>query len=180
MTTIIQPPHPRNRSTLSSNGTGPCCRSYGHLAPNRPRSIPLAILPYCTPLSSTPSITSTENFEPYAIRHPRVSRKASTQAAADQAAHDVLVSLYPAFAAALDSELQQDLEQIPYGRDKTEGIEEGKDVAAAILALRSNDGSAVTLPPFVPNSRPGSYQLTPPKLCACGLHPVAPSHSLCT
>jgi hypothetical protein len=72
------------------------------------------------------------------------------------------VSLYPTFATALDSELQQDLAQIPYGRDKTDGIEEGQAVAAAILALRSNDGSAVVLPPFVPKNQPGSYQLTPP------------------
>jgi membrane-associated phospholipid phosphatase len=102
------------------------------------------------------------DFEPYAVRHPHVSRRASAQAAADQAAHDVLISLYPAFATALDSELQQDLAQIPYGRDKADGIEEGQDVAAAILALRNNDGSAVILPPFVPKNQPGSYQLTPP------------------
>ena len=104
------------------------------------------------------------DFQPYAVRHPHVSRKASIQAAAGQAAHDVLISLYPTFAPTLDSELRQDLEQIPYGRDKTDGIEEGKDVAAAILALRSNDGSAMILPPFVPKNQPGSYQLTPPNL----------------
>src|SRR5580700_2062989 len=102
------------------------------------------------------------DFEPYVVRHPHVSRRASAQAAADQAAHDVLVSLYPAFATTLDSQLQQDLAQIPYGRDKADGIEEGQDVASAILALRSNDGSAVILPPFVPKNQPGSYQLTPP------------------
>jgi hypothetical protein len=102
------------------------------------------------------------DFEPYAVRHPHVSRRASAQAAADQAAHDVLISLYPAFATTLDSELQQDLAQIPYGRDKADGIEEGQDVAAAILALRSNDGSAAVLSPFVPQNQPGSYQLTPP------------------
>jgi hypothetical protein len=102
------------------------------------------------------------DFEPYAVRHPDVSRKASAQAAADQAAHDVLISLYPAFTTTLDSELQQDLAQIPYGRDKADGIEEGQEVAAAILALRSNDGSAAVLPPFVPKNQPGSYQLTPP------------------
>ncbi len=102
------------------------------------------------------------DFEPYAVRHPHASRRASAQAAADQAAHDVLIALYPTFATALDSELQQDLTQIPYGRDKADGIEEGQDVAAAILALRSNDGSATVLPPFMPKNQPGSYQLTPP------------------
>ena len=106
------------------------------------------------------------DFEPYAVRHPHVSRRASAEAAADQAAHDVLVSLYPAFTTTLDSQLQQDLAQITNGRDKADGIEEGQDVAAAILALRSNDGSATVLPPFVPKNQPGSYQLTPPNFAA--------------
>jgi len=137
-----------------------------------------------TPGAQPPTIHSTRNFamlhaaifdavnnidrdfEPYAIRHPHVSRRASAEAAADQAAHDVLISLYPAFATTLDSELQQDLAQIPYGPDKADGIEEGQDVAAAILALRSNDGSAAILPPFVPKNQPGSYQLTPPNFAA--------------
>jgi hypothetical protein len=101
-------------------------------------------------------------FKPYAIPLSYVSRRASAQAAADEAAHDVLISLYPAFAASLDSELQQDLEQIPSGRNKTDGIEVGEAVAASILELRSGDGSAVALSPFLPTTQPGSYQLTPP------------------
>ena len=133
-----------------------------------------------TPGAQPPTIHSTRNFailhaaifdavnnidrtfKPYAVRLAHVSRRASTQAAADKAAHDVLVSLYPAFATMLDSQLQQDLEQIPYGRDKDDGIEVGEAVAAATLALRSGDGSAATPPPFVPNTQPGDYQLTPP------------------
>jgi hypothetical protein len=133
-----------------------------------------------TPGAQPPTIHSTRNFailhaaifdsvnnidrtfKPYAVRLSHVSRRASTQAAANQAAHDVLISIYPAFASSLDSELQQDLEQIPYGQDKVDGIEVGEAVAASILALRSADGSAVTLPPFLPMNQPGSYQLTPP------------------
>ena len=133
-----------------------------------------------TPGAQPPTIHSTRNFailhaaifdsvnnidrtfKPYAVHLSHVSRRASTQAAADQAAHDVLISIYPAFASSLDSELQQDLEQIPHGQDKVDGIEVGEAVAASILALRSADGSAVTLPPFMPTNQPGSYQLTPP------------------
>ncbi len=133
-----------------------------------------------TPGAQPPTIHSTRNFailhaaifdavnnidrtfKPYEVRLSHVSRRASAQAAADQAAHDVLISIYPSFAASLDSELQQDLEQIPHGRDKADGIEVGQAVAAAILALRSGDGSAVTPPPLVPTTQPGSYQLTPP------------------
>jgi hypothetical protein len=101
-------------------------------------------------------------YTPYAISLSHAPRSASAEAAADQAAHDVLVSLYPAFSAALDSELQLDLGQIRDGRRKEEGIEVGETVAEEILALRAGDGSNVTLPAFVPTSKPGSYQLTPP------------------
>jgi hypothetical protein len=102
------------------------------------------------------------NFDPYSDRMPRFSRRASTQAAADQSAHDILIALYPSFASTLDSQLQQDLSQIPYGEDKNEGVKAGQAAAAEILALRNNDGSAATPPPFVPKNQPGFYQLTPP------------------
>src|ERR1700758_3132353 len=105
-------------------------------------------------------------FGPYLVRLPDVSRHASRPAAADQAAHDVLATLYPAFQATLDAELQQDLAQIPEGQNKADGITVGLTVAAHILSLRSNDGSAVTPPPFIPGNRPGDYQLTPPNFAA--------------
>jgi len=101
-------------------------------------------------------------YTPYVVRLSHVPRSASAEAAADQAAHDVLVSLYPTFTAALDSELQRDLDQIRDERRKEEGIEIGGAVAAEILALRAGDGSSVVLPPFVPTLQPGSYRLTPP------------------
>src|SRR5438132_9016349 len=105
-------------------------------------------------------------FNPYLIRLPDVSRRASRLAAADQAAHDVLVALYPAFQATLDAELQQDLAQIADGQNKADGIAIGQTVAAQILSLRSNDGSGVTPPPFIPRNQPGDYQLTPPNFAA--------------
>src|SRR6516165_9235266 len=97
-----------------------------------------------TPGAQPPTIHSTRNFailhiaifeavnnidrsfKPYAVRLSHISRRASTQAAADQAAHDVLVALYPSFASTLDSQLQQDLNQIPSGHDKNNGIEVGE------------------------------------------------------
>jgi hypothetical protein len=103
-----------------------------------------------------------KTYVPYAVSLPHVSRTASTWAAADQAAHDVLVALYPAFSAALDAELQQDLDQLPDGKRKAQGIAVGETVATAIVASRQDDGSSTTLPPFVPTNQPGSYQLTPP------------------
>jgi hypothetical protein len=58
------------------------------------------------------------NFSPYLVRLSFISRQASQPAAADQAAHDVLVALYPAFQSTLDGELQQDLAQIAEGRTR--------------------------------------------------------------
>ena len=101
-------------------------------------------------------------YSPYLVRLANVSRLASQPAAADQAAHDVLVTLYPAFQTTLDVELQQDLAQIPEGQDKTDGVTVGQVVAAQILAFRSTDGANVTQPPFIPGNQPGDYQFTPP------------------
>jgi hypothetical protein len=103
-----------------------------------------------------------KSYKPYAVHLSHISRAASAKAAAHQAAHDVLVSLYPSFATKLDSELEQDLGLIEDGRHKKQGIEVGERVATEILALRSDDGSTVTLPPFVPSTQPGNYQLTSP------------------
>ncbi len=137
-----------------------------------------------TPGAQPPTIHSTRNFailhaaiydavnnidgifSPYFVRIPNVSRRASQPAAADQAAHDVLVALYPAFQATLDAELQQDLAQILDGQNKADGIAVGQTVAAQILSLRSNDGSGVTPSPFTPGNQPGGYQLTPPNFAA--------------
>jgi hypothetical protein len=101
-------------------------------------------------------------YIPYAVKLSHVPRTASIPAAANEAAHDVLASLYPAFASTLDAELQQDLDAIPDSHNKSEGIAVGEAVATAILALRGDDGSAATPPPFIPTNQPGSYQLTPP------------------
>jgi len=101
-------------------------------------------------------------YSPYLVRLSDVSRLASQPAAADQAAHDALVALYPTFQTTLDAELQQDLAQIPEGQDKADGVTVGQKVAAQILAFRSTDGATVTLPPFVPGNQPGDYQFTPP------------------
>src|SRR5438270_7908671 len=101
-------------------------------------------------------------FSPYLVRLPDVPRSASKIAAADKAAHDVLVSLYPAFQASLDTELEQDLALLPDNERKAQGIVVGHAVAGQLLAARSADGANVTPPPYVPGTQPGDYQLTPP------------------
>jgi hypothetical protein len=99
---------------------------------------------------------------PYLVRFAGVSREASEAAAADAAAHDVLVALYPAFQASLDAQLEQLLTAIPAGAHKDQGTRLGKLVADVILDSRSDDGSSVRPAPFVFGSGPGEFQSTPP------------------
>ena len=105
-------------------------------------------------------------FSPYLVRLSDVPRNASMTAAADQAAHDVLASLYPAFQVSLDTELAQDLALLRDNDRKADGIAVGQAVANRLLAARSADGASATPPPYVPGTQPGDYQLTPPNLAA--------------
>ena len=118
-------------------------------------------------------------FSPYFVRLPDVPRSLSKIAAADKAAHDVLVSLYPAFQASLDTELDQDLALLADNERKAQGIVAQRAVASQLLAARSTDGANVTPPPYVPGTQPGDYQLTPPNFRASGFYPVAPGHTVC-
>jgi hypothetical protein len=76
------------------------------------------------------------------------------------------VALYPKWKAALDQQLAAELATIPTGTGKQQGIQVGQAVATRLIAIRANDGSASTPPPFVPGKQPGNYQLTPPKFAA--------------
>ena len=91
------------------------------------------------------------------------SRTARPDAAADQAAHDLLLALYPSMQPVIDQKLADELSAVPAGPDTVAGVQVGHLAAAFVLAARANDGSdtpppALTLPP----PAPGSYQLTPP------------------
>jgi membrane-associated phospholipid phosphatase len=103
---------------------------------------------------------------PYLVRVRGASRAASKQAAAAAAAHDVLSALYPSFAADFDALLGQSLAQVPDGEQKAKGIRIGQDVAARILALRADDGSAAPPIPYVFGNLPGNYQSTPPNFAS--------------
>src|SRR5258708_15803717 len=100
--------------------------------------------------------------KPYLVRIGRVSAHASQDGAVAAAAHETLITLYPAFQTTLDQQYDQSLAQIPDGADKTTGIDVGRAVALATLALRTDDGSAATPIPFVFGNAPGDYQSTPP------------------
>ncbi|HET9832809.1 MAG TPA: vanadium-dependent haloperoxidase [Vicinamibacterales bacterium] len=89
---------------------------------------------------------------------------ASREAAAAQAAHDVLVALFPAQQVNLDAKLAASLAQIPndgrHGhRPKYWGIVAGQLAAAAVLNARQNDHAFDSVP-FTPTPGPGEYQFT--------------------
>ena len=91
---------------------------------------------------------------------------ARPDAAADQAAHDVLLALYPASRADLDAQLRTELAAVPDGRPEQDGIAVGAAAAKQVLDLRAADGSAAAAAPFVAGTRPGQYRPTPPKNAA--------------
>jgi hypothetical protein len=104
-----------------------------------------------------------EVYTPYRV-HVKASHGASAEAAAAQAARDILTALYPAQQVTFDSALASELVGIPPGLAK-QGREIGRAAAQAVLAWRQGDGwpsvispdPTYVLPPF-----PGLWQPTPP------------------
>ena len=99
-------------------------------------------------------------FEPYRVRLSREG--GSPEAAAAQAAHDVLVVLNQSAAETYDATLAADLGDSP-SRFVRRGAEVGARVAKEILAWRENDGWVVSpFPPYSEPPLPGRWQPTPP------------------
>jgi hypothetical protein len=99
------------------------------------------------------------SYTPYLIEVPG-TKNASIEAAAAQAAHDVLVALYPSRASIFDAELQASLAGLPASRVR-QGVRIGQSAAAAMLADRADDGWTATPPPYLPLPVAGNWQPTP-------------------
>ena len=99
-------------------------------------------------------------YEPYLVQSA-VPASASREAAASAAAHQALVSLFPANTSSFDALHAAILATIPDGPHKTAGIVWGEFVANQILAARANDGSDAIVPPLG-GSGPGVWIPTPP------------------
>ena len=97
------------------------------------------------------------------------SRHASMEAAAAQAAHDVLAALYPNRQAIFAAELANSLSGIAPNR-AWQGVMIGRRVASHMLAFRSNDGWTVTPPPYILPPTPGNWQLAPGNTAATFTH----------
>ena len=86
---------------------------------------------------------------------------ASANAAAIEAAYQVLHAYFPASAPALDAAHATSLASIPDGDAKAEGIATGAAAASAMILLRANDGSSPAQFKVPGPAVPGEYQATP-------------------
>jgi hypothetical protein len=100
-------------------------------------------------------------YAPYKL-NLTADRATSREAAAAAAAYEVLLALHPDKKADLDATLAGSLAGITENEAKSKGIELGKQAAAGIIALRTNDGSntpedyrpATTAGVYVPTTIP--------------------------
>jgi len=101
----------------------------------------------------------THDYQPYlGLTAPS---DASPEAAAIEAAYQVLNTYFPGSSSTLNTAYTNSLSQIPDGPAKTEGMAAGDAAASAMIALRANDGSSppqfkIPGPPV-----PGDWQATP-------------------
>jgi membrane-associated phospholipid phosphatase len=102
----------------------------------------------------------TGNYKPY-LGTIVAPAGASPEAAAAQAAHDVLASYFSKSQTTLDNQLAASLALIPDGQAKTDGIATGQAAAAAMIALRANDGSSPAQFKTPGPPVPGEWQATP-------------------
>jgi hypothetical protein len=87
-------------------------------------------------------------------------RAASAGAAAVSAAHRVLRTYFPDRAAEFDAARERSLARIPDGSARRAGIEVGEAAAAAVMAMRENDGSDSPGAYLPGSAKPGEWQPT--------------------
>lgn len=80
----------------------------------------------------------------------------SREAAAAQAAYEVMQSLYPSLGAQWSTQLATSLAAVPDGAAKAAGISLGSASASHMIALRSNDGTQLPNN-YLSGSNPGDY-----------------------
>lgn len=107
-------------------------------------------------------------YKPYHVQvwaHP----SASPEAAAAQAAHDVLTHLIPAAKPTFDALLASRLAKIP-APCAAHGAAVGAKVAKAVINWRTADGSELPNPPYLPPPLTGLWQPAAPGQVAAFVH----------
>ncbi len=101
-------------------------------------------------------------FERYADTGP-IERNANAAAAVLTAAHDAIVGADPGAQTATDAWYAGAISGLSGSAGFAEGVALGHRVAAAIIAMRSADGTAGGgVAPYTPGTNPGDYQFTFP------------------
>jgi len=112
-------------------------------------------------------------YERYAY-HATEDTGADPSAAAAVAAAEVLKHRRPAKAADIDALLAVDLAMVSNPKRLQNSINVGQAAAAAIIALRANDGSTSAGIPYTPGAEPGDYQPTAATVLLPGWGNVTP------
>ena len=100
----------------------------------------------------------------------------SVDAAISQAARDTLAAMFPSQTPTFNVYLAEDLARVTNGQQRANGIDLGQRTAAAILAMRLNDGSQIPEPvvgvDYFPSDLPGHWRQDPISLIplALGAH----------
>jgi hypothetical protein len=102
----------------------------------------------------------THDYQPY-LGYIVAPGGASAEAAAIAAAYRVLITYFPANASTLDAARANSLALVPDGQAKDDGIATGEAAAAAMVALRANDGSSPPQFKMPGAAVPGEWQATP-------------------
>jgi hypothetical protein len=100
-------------------------------------------------------------YTPYATK-AHAEPNSSREVAAAQAAHDVLVAMYPSQRAIFETALSTTLASVD-GDAAREGSRVGAAAARAILELRSEDGWNRVPPSYMLPNMPGYWQPAPPQ-----------------
>ena len=108
------------------------------------------------------AVASIDGREAPYIAGVRAPRTASKEAAADAAAHDTLIALYPAQRATLDADQTTAVSHVTNDARRAAGLAVGRRIARAVLAARRVDHADATPPAFAPTGFPGDYAFTPP------------------
>jgi len=99
-------------------------------------------------------------YKPYLIKLPAGS-DTSKEAAAVSAAATILAAVDPKSADSIKAGLAAELDRIPQGPARTEGLKLGEAVALNMIQSRANDGANAP-EAYRPVTTPGVYVPTPP------------------
>ena len=100
------------------------------------------------------------NYKEYVVRVDGTG--ASREVAAAQAAHDVMVNMFPAQSAVFDAALALTLARAS-GEALTKGVRVGTEVARVVLESRADDGWNHPAQTYILPQLPGYWQPAPPQ-----------------